>query len=59
MGPRSVDIQRRAADGDLSGAWLRLDACGADAELLALARDCLAPERDGRPRDAGAVAEPD
>ena len=56
VGPRSVDIQRRAADGDLSGAWLRLDACDAEAELLALARDCLAPERGARPRDAGVVA---
>jgi tetratricopeptide (TPR) repeat protein len=56
-GPRPVDIQRRAADGDLSGAWLRLEGCGADVELVALARDCLAPERDGRPRDAGVVAE--
>ena len=40
----------------MSGAWLRLDACGADADLVGLARDCLSAEREGRPRDAGAVA---
>ncbi len=30
--------------------------CGADAELVALARDCLAPEADDRLRNAGEVA---
>ena len=34
--------------------WRRLDACGADAELIALAKDCLAGEPEDRPRDAGA-----
>ncbi len=34
----------------------RLDACGADAELIGLAKDCLAPEGDRRPRHAGEVA---
>ena len=48
--------QRRAMKGDLSEAFDRLDACGADPELIALARDCLAAEPEGRPRDAGAVA---
>src|SRR5262245_52595276 len=38
-------------------AFARLDACGADAELVALARHCLAPQRDGRPANARAVAE--
>jgi serine/threonine-protein kinase len=46
-----------AEAGDLSDAFARLDRCGADAELTALARDCLAAERPGRPRDAGAVAQ--
>src|SRR5262249_46315227 len=31
-------------------------ACGAEPELLDLARDCLAAEPAGRPRDAGVVA---
>ena len=30
----------------------RLDACGADAELVALARSCLAAAPKHRPRDA-------
>jgi tetratricopeptide (TPR) repeat protein len=43
--------------GDLAEAFARLDRSGADAELIALARDCLTPERQCRPRDAAAVAE--
>src|SRR5207248_359826 len=35
----------------------RLDRCGADAELVLLARACLAPRRDDRPADGRAVAE--
>src|SRR5207248_3232960 len=34
-----------------------LDSCGADADLVALAKDCLAREREDRPRDAGVLAE--
>ena len=56
-GRSSGEIQRKAARGDLADALARLDACGADAELIALAKDCLAPEPEDRPRDAGAVAE--
>ena len=33
----------------------RLDACGADAELVGLARDCLAAEPAARPRTPGEV----
>ena len=40
-----------------SGALARLDACGADAELVALARDALAAEADDRPHHAGAVVD--
>ena len=55
-GRSSGEIQRKAARGELADAFARLDACGADAELLALARACLAAEREDRPRDAGGVA---
>ena len=51
------EILRKAARGDTADALARLDACGADAELVALARDCLAAEPEDRPRDAGVVAE--
>jgi serine/threonine-protein kinase len=51
------EIHRMAARGDLTDAYGRLDACGADAELVILARDCLACEPEDRPRNASAVAE--
>jgi serine/threonine-protein kinase len=55
-GRNSGEIQRKAARGDLAEALARLDGCGADAELVAMAKDCLASERDDRPRDANTVA---
>lgn len=35
----------------------RLDRCGADLELIALAKSCLAPDRQRRPPDGAAVAQ--
>jgi serine/threonine-protein kinase len=55
-GRTSGEIQRRAARGEVTDALTRLEASGADPELLALTRDCLAPEAEDRPRDAGVVA---
>jgi serine/threonine-protein kinase len=49
-------VVRKAAAADLGPALARLDGSGADPALVRLAKDCLAPERDGRPRDAKAVA---
>jgi eukaryotic-like serine/threonine-protein kinase len=57
VGRSAGEIQRKAALGDLADAVARLDACGADAELIALAKDCLAREPEDRPRDAGSVTE--
>ncbi|MBX9583007.1 MAG: serine/threonine protein kinase, partial [Gemmataceae bacterium] len=37
-------------------AAARLDRCGADPELVALAKQCLSHDPIGRPADAGAVA---
>jgi hypothetical protein len=42
--------------GETSDAFARLDACGADPELVALCKRCLARDPGGRPRDAGEVA---
>jgi eukaryotic-like serine/threonine-protein kinase len=42
--------------GDLEEAFARLDGCGADAELIALAKACLAPAPEARPADAAEVA---
>jgi serine/threonine-protein kinase len=53
-GPLSALDEARQAD--LTEARARLDGCGAEAELIALARACLEPERDRRPADGGAVA---
>jgi serine/threonine-protein kinase len=50
------EVLARAAQGDLDDALARLDASGADGELIRLARRCLAPEKGDRPRDAGEVA---
>ena len=50
VGRNSGEIQRNAALGDPADALARLDACGADAELIALAKDCLARERAGPAR---------
>ncbi len=45
-----------AAQGRIAAAWQRLDACGADAALVQLAKACLAPARGARPRDATVLA---
>ena len=47
----------RAALGDTAEALALLAASGTDDDLIGLARDCLAPEAEDRPRDAAAVAD--
>ncbi len=56
-GRGSAEILRKAMRGDTAEALARLNGCGAESELSALAKDCLAIEREDRPRDGGAVAE--
>ncbi len=56
-GRTAGEIQRKAALGDTADALSRLEASDADTELITLAKDCLARERDDRPRDASAVAK--
>jgi serine/threonine-protein kinase len=51
-----ADVLRKATQGLLDDALARLDAAPEDAPLVGLARRCLAPARDDRPRDAGHVA---
>jgi serine/threonine-protein kinase len=55
-GASSAEVLIRARQGDLADAWKRLDECGADAELVNLARSCLSAEPGARPRNAGVVA---
>ena len=50
------EVRARAAQGDLADAQARLEASGADIELIGLARSCLAAGPDERPRSAGEVA---
>jgi serine/threonine protein kinase len=56
-GDRVDNLLRSAAQGNTADAIARLSACGADAELAALCRDCLAPAPEDRPRDASLVAQ--
>ena len=46
----------QAAQGKVDDCFARLDACGAEPELVALCKRCLAPEPADRPADAGEVA---
>jgi tetratricopeptide (TPR) repeat protein len=58
-GRNSGEILRKAARGEVAEAVTRLanDALGHDQELIALAKSCLAAERDDRPSNAGEIAE--
>jgi eukaryotic-like serine/threonine-protein kinase len=55
IGRWSGEIQRKAARGDLNDAIDRLNSCATDLELITLAKECLAPELDDRPRHASEV----
>jgi tetratricopeptide (TPR) repeat protein len=48
---------RQASSGDLTEALARLDGCGADPELIALAKRCLSAQPADRPRHAAFVAQ--
>jgi serine/threonine-protein kinase len=50
------EVVRKAMRGDTAEALTRLDGSGAEIELIALAKECLAVEPDNRPRNAGLVA---
>jgi serine/threonine-protein kinase len=56
-GRDSAETTQKAIVGDLGEAFARLNGCGAEPELIALAETCLAADREDRPRQAGAVAE--
>jgi serine/threonine-protein kinase len=56
VGEDPAEVHRKATRADLAEAFTRLEASGADAELVQLARSCLAAEPVDRPRDAGTLA---
>jgi tetratricopeptide (TPR) repeat protein/tRNA A-37 threonylcarbamoyl transferase component Bud32 len=56
VGANSESTRQLAARAMLDEAFARLEGCGAELELVALCRRCLAAEKEERPTDAGAVA---
>jgi serine/threonine-protein kinase len=56
-GSDSLSVLYQAAHGELAEAFAQLNRCGADPELIELARRCLAAARDERPRTAADVAQ--
>jgi eukaryotic-like serine/threonine-protein kinase len=56
LGRNSGEIQRKAALGDTADALTRLDASGADLDLIGLARHCLSREPEDRPANAATLA---
>jgi tetratricopeptide (TPR) repeat protein len=55
--PYVDDVPAAAPNARLDDAHRRLDACGADAGLVTLAKACLSPRPEDRPRSAREVAE--
>ncbi|MGO9917434.1 MAG: protein kinase domain-containing protein [Isosphaeraceae bacterium] len=51
------EILSKASRGDVAGAFNRLDASRAELELIQLAKHCLAPAREDRPRTAQQVVQ--
>jgi tetratricopeptide (TPR) repeat protein len=56
VGPEAEAVRVMAIRGDLSACLARLEGCGAEPELVALCKRCLAFAPGERPRDGGAVA---
>ncbi len=57
VGPTRESLWEQARQARLEPAFARLDRSGADAELIALAKTCLAADPELRPADAGVLAE--
>lgn len=57
VGGDAESTRQLAARAKLDDAFGRLAGCGADPDLVALCRRCLAPEKADRPADAGVVAD--
>ncbi|HKI38327.1 MAG TPA: serine/threonine-protein kinase [Gemmataceae bacterium] len=56
VGATRKEVMQKAAAGDVAESFARLEGCGADAELVALCKECLGPEAGQRPREGGEVA---
>ncbi len=55
-GSSGGEVVGKAAAGDVADALARLDGCGADPELIDVAKRCLAAAAAARPADGTAVA---
>jgi serine/threonine-protein kinase len=51
-----AEVLGKALRAELGEALARLDGCGADPDLIRLARSCLATRAEARPRDGGVLA---
>jgi tetratricopeptide (TPR) repeat protein len=56
VGTDGTAVYRQASRGKLDDCMSRLQGCGADEDLVSLARHCLELEPAARPRDAGVLA---
>ncbi len=45
------EVRQRACNADLQPAYDQLDRCGADSRLVAIAKHCLHPRAEERPKD--------
>jgi hypothetical protein len=57
LGKDFTQLYRKAMRADLTEAFAQFDGCGVDAELIALAEQCLAAEPEDRQRDAVGLEE--
>src|SRR5262249_7158801 len=57
QGGSTLDTLMQSANAELSEVHARLNACGADGELVSLAKKCLAADQEERPDNGSAVEE--
>jgi eukaryotic-like serine/threonine-protein kinase len=57
VGRSGEEVRRKACNGDLAEAMARLDGSGADQQLIALTKGCLAADASDRPKDGQEVAD--
>jgi tetratricopeptide (TPR) repeat protein len=56
LGSSLLTTLELAADSNINDCLLRLERCGAEPELIALCKRCLAPDKADRPMNASKVA---
>jgi formylglycine-generating enzyme required for sulfatase activity len=57
VGQTAEDVRVLSAQGKVEDCFARLNACGADPDIVALCQKCLAAEKSARPANGGAVAQ--